>query len=115
MHLFPVFVLGDKVGLLISFRLIQTGLHMSLEVTQYQMVLFLFGVVGEVETIRHLMRKMIPEGHELLIIVADFVWAVHGLTAGAATLDGAGLGAGGAAATGPANGPPRGTFMVTLV
>ena len=36
------------------------------------MVLLLVGDVEEVEKDRHLMKRMIPEEHELLVVVADF-------------------------------------------
>ena len=68
MQFFLVFVLGDKVGLLISSRLRHTVLHVFREATQYLMVLLLVGTVGEVRTIHHLM-KMIPEEHEILVVV----------------------------------------------
>ena len=68
MHFFLIFVLGDKVGLLIPSQLMHIVLHAFLEVIQCLMALLLVEAVGEVKTFHHLMR-MIPVERELLVVV----------------------------------------------
>ena len=70
MNFSPVFVFVEKTELLFSSRLKQNDLHVFLEVSQYRRLLLLVAAVEEMKTFRHLMKRMIPEGHELLVVVA---------------------------------------------
>ena len=72
MNFSEAFVVGEMVELLFFFRSMNIVLHNFLEGIHYRMVLLLGGVVEDVEKYCHLMRKMIPEEHELLVVIADF-------------------------------------------